>query len=562
MAFRLINATTLVLENTGPAIPPYAILSHTWETEEITHQEMSDINGQSSHPATQKSGYLKIRGACQEALSRDLYYVWVDTCCIDQTSSADLSEAINSMFSWYRRAQVCFAYLSDLPPNVHADMFLPQCRWFERGWTLQELLAPSTVLFYNNKWKYIGSKSSASLRGLLSRITRIDEASLNNVGRLPALPIAQKMSWASYRKTTKPEDIAYSLMGIFGVNMPLLYGEGQENAFTRLQEEIIKKSNDLSIFAWVHRDEQPHPIADMPDESETTFATDPDLCCDLLAKSPDDFAGCGNILFRDEHAPRNLAFSITNNGLLLSRVKLILDYDQNCYLVPLNCYVGTTPTQNCYLPLKMIDNGLFITLRHTRRRSWYGTYEGLPPPAYVITRITPSLRRFAAFSHRNSIQIRSPAIYKSALHESIQEACPRDSWDAARLAFLCDDEQPVAGHCKFSGTSLALAHYYEGPDVEDFYLVWGDLHLSVGGDGRERLWVRLCRQDDWKRSVWTSRGRGADSLDELSQWENHRLRLEHLVFEAVVNRAESRGSTIFRIDICVSIHSAQATSMG
>lgn len=172
-----------------------------------------------------------------------------DRCCINKNSSAELSEAINSMFSWYKNAQVCYAYLSDVgivTSLQQKQTDIKKSRWFTRGWTLQELLAPSSVVFFSNDWQSLGTK--AELSDLLSDITDIDVDILRGLD-LGFASVAQKMSWASARHTTRVEDVAYCLLGIFNVNMPLLYGEGNK-AFHRLQEEILKGSNDLSLFAW------------------------------------------------------------------------------------------------------------------------------------------------------------------------------------------------------------------------------------------------------------------------------------------------------------------------
>jgi hypothetical protein len=176
-------------------------------------------------------------------------YVWIDTCCIDKERSAELSEAINSMYRWYKEAQVCIAYLADVPSEDSPRSLysaLAMSRWFTRGWTLQELIAPPTVKFYGRDWREIGTKWS--LQKIISEVTGIPVEVLTT-GDLRDISVAQRMSWASRRETTRHEDLAYCLMGLFDVNMPILYGEG-ERAFTRLQEEIINISNDHSLFAW------------------------------------------------------------------------------------------------------------------------------------------------------------------------------------------------------------------------------------------------------------------------------------------------------------------------
>ncbi|KAI1157011.1 HET-domain-containing protein [Nemania diffusa] len=229
----------------------YAILSHTWDEDEVTFQDMKGTD-----EVLHRKGYAKVKHCCFVARTSGFDYVWIDTCCIDKTSTAELSEAINSMYSWYIQAEVCYAYLADMP-SYRADHLadghsrLKQSKWFTRGWTLQELIAPSKVVFLDYEWKEFGTKSS--LQQSISHITGIPVRILSEDDDLETASIAQRMSWAANRKTSRPEDQAYCLMGLFGINMPLLYGEGKM-AFVRLQEEIMKVSDDHSIFAWTSKD--------------------------------------------------------------------------------------------------------------------------------------------------------------------------------------------------------------------------------------------------------------------------------------------------------------------
>jgi hypothetical protein len=242
---------TLKFFNDPLAVGGYAILSHTWGEEEVTFQDMANPAA-----AAAKKGWAKIKATCEIARrDHNLFYAWVDTCCIDKSSSAELSEAINSMFSWYKEADLCIAYLEDYilaslqvqeQPSKHGDN-LSSCRWFTRGWTLQELIAPRDVLFYNASWASIGSKRKSI--PLLSEITGINADVLWDLSCLEHCHVAMRMSWAAKRKTTRVEDIAYCLLGIFDISMPLLYGEG-EKAFLRLQERIAESRNDLTLFAW------------------------------------------------------------------------------------------------------------------------------------------------------------------------------------------------------------------------------------------------------------------------------------------------------------------------
>ncbi|KAM7210457.1 hypothetical protein V8F06_014159, partial [Rhypophila decipiens] len=169
---------------------------------------------------------------------------WADTCCIDKTSSSELSEAINSMYKWYSESSVCYVYLEDVDPlpqgwHLSSSTWGPflASRWFNQGWTLQELIAPESVTFFANDWSDLGSKFT--IRNILVLRTRVPNNVLRGVS--PSLcSAAERMSWAAERETSREEDMAYSLLGIFGIHMPLLYGEGGPRAFQRLQEEIWK----------------------------------------------------------------------------------------------------------------------------------------------------------------------------------------------------------------------------------------------------------------------------------------------------------------------------------
>jgi hypothetical protein len=230
----------LIGEHRWDHLPPaYAILSHCWTTEEISYHDLLDVGSRMRIGP----GWNKILDCCTLARSFGYEWAWIDTCCIDKSSSAELSEAINSMFEWYKQAGVCLVFLSDL----HQSGDLAQCRWFTRGWTLQELLAPSNLYFYDATLSYAGSKKT--LADELASITQIPVEYLTGVYQLKDASVAQRMSWASSRSTTRIEDTAYCLLGLFDISMPLLYGEGRK-AFQRLQQAIINQLDDESIFAW------------------------------------------------------------------------------------------------------------------------------------------------------------------------------------------------------------------------------------------------------------------------------------------------------------------------
>ncbi len=277
-------------------LPQYAILSHRWCPDEVSFRQFSDRH------CSQKScgeGLTKVQNCRAYALQRGYSYVWIDSCCIDRANSSELSEAINSMWRWYQNASECLVYLSDVAaidhPGLLTDsdfLLLSKSSWFTRGWTLQELLAPREVTFLDARWSAFGTKWE--LTPYLSRITGIRERYVNGTAPASSASVAMRMSWISRRSTTKKEDMAYCLLGIFDVNMPLLYGEGAKS-FMRLQLEILRKSSDESIFAW--RD-------DLPGSG-------------LLATTPKAFSDSGDIVQVEVNRYDRLPYCMTNQGLEL-----------------------------------------------------------------------------------------------------------------------------------------------------------------------------------------------------------------------------------------------------
>lgn len=251
--------------------PKYAILSHTRgkASDEVSFQELPHLRAVTGGD---KPGFHKIRYG-DVAAAADIDYIWVDTCCINKTSSAELTQAINSMYFWYQQAEVCYVYLADVSSKELAKSAYPlgnhlsfcESKWFTRGWTLQELMAPKDVYFYSSEWELIGKR--ADMLEVLHRVTEIHPGVLKGTP-IKRFSVAERMSWAAKRKITRSEDMAYCLMGIFDVNMPLLYGERMEKAFIRFQEEIMRSSDDQSIFAWMDQKAA-------PDKFSGLLATDP-----------------------------------------------------------------------------------------------------------------------------------------------------------------------------------------------------------------------------------------------------------------------------------------------
>lgn len=309
----------------GPKEKSYAILSHTWNHgNELTFQEMQTGAGR------EKSGYTKIRGTCAQAAKDGHNYVWIDTVCINKESSAELTEAINSMWQWYCDAEVCYALLEDIhgscpilkdiednwvtdslnDPESHTiwPKKFASSRWFARGWTLQELLAPRNMIFFGCEWSEIGTKTS--LLNRLHSVTEIEKLALEDRAAIRQFVIARRMCWAARRVTSRIEDRAYSLLGIFGVNMPMLYGEG-EKAFIRLQEELIKSSTDHSILAW---------------EWGTVRTIHDDL---LFACSPDQFYPQGKNMIYWVGTMKDHSFTLTNRGIDFHLVSMKQKRDQD-----------------------------------------------------------------------------------------------------------------------------------------------------------------------------------------------------------------------------------------
>ena len=174
---------------------------------------------------------------------------------VDKSSSAELTESINSMYEWYEAARMCFVLLEDLLPGQPLEASLTSCRWFSRGWTLQELIAPRLVEFFDQSLQFVGTKSDHAK--LISATTKIPPCILLEGIEEESICVAAKMSWTAGRQTKRKEDAAYCLLGLFNVHMPLIYGEGDQ-AFQRLQEEIVKRHNDITVFAWDPLGEQLH----------------------------------------------------------------------------------------------------------------------------------------------------------------------------------------------------------------------------------------------------------------------------------------------------------------
>lgn len=440
----------------GANIPKYAILSHTWGDDELSFQDFEQPH------ASTEPGYHKIQDTAVlvRETTPSVNYIWIDTCCIDKSNSSELSEAINSMFRWYKESVVCYAYLSDLSPEVSTEHGMPGCRWFTRGWTLQEPIAPKTLIFYDKSWSKRGSKRS--LGSLIRNITGIDEEILCESGSLPTCSVAMKMSWASGRNTTRIEDMAYCLLGIFDINMPLLYGEGHK-AFLRLQEAIAEQTDDMSLFAW-------RPLRDNENGRG------------IFARTPEEFKWCRHV--RSLSWAAEIAdLTMTNKGLRIA-TRLIeyphVDRDNTAtklplfrYLLDLNCYSPGTGSIGIFLKMCGPDRFLRDTTKDgglwlADVRPSHTSLKRMPTRGITIPRDHLSLNSLPAFGLHLQVE--------NGLR--IIKAVPSSLWDPSFQFFF-----PVMHSTNVTGGSKALVLRPNGAtdSNDDFVVVFSSILLPIAG---------------------------------------------------------------------------------
>ncbi|KAI4121737.1 MAG: hypothetical protein LQ338_006193 [Usnochroma carphineum] len=342
---RLINTLTYALHKNVPS-PEYAILSHKWVEPEVTFQQLDSTEWRTINLKSQPM--KKIRDACEKARGRrpPIQWLWVDTCCIDKTNSVELASALNSMFEWYFGAAVCYGYLYDVEwvassrqISKSTDLKRPgkESAWFERGWTLQELLAPRYMEFYDADWNFMDTRKN--LADLLRERTGIAEQYLTGASNFKVACVATKMSWMAGRTTTAVEDIAYSMLGLFNITMDIRYGEGAK-AFMRLQRTLIESSIDESLFAWTTPTSGLtcyQGLGKVPKFSPTHWG--------LLAPSPDCFSKSRDlVVLPDLHVARLAGgYRMTQQGVVFempfaSEVTNFLGLARTKVTLGLNCW--------------------------------------------------------------------------------------------------------------------------------------------------------------------------------------------------------------------------------
>ncbi|KAL2063515.1 hypothetical protein VTL71DRAFT_5320 [Oculimacula yallundae] len=460
---RLFNTQKVKsIEVFGSEIPPYAILSHTWSDGEILLQDLqggdvrdaswSDLSKQlpKALRGDKTKGFRKVLRTTEIARQNNYDLVWVDTCCIDKTSSAELSEAINSMYRWYEEANICYAYLADVPAASIESPFgassrFRRSRWFNRGWTLQELIASKQVELFASDWSYLGSKTGdLRFSRLLSEITGVQlDVVLGQVSP-QEMSIAARMHWAAERQTTRVEDIAYCLLGIFDVNMPLLYGEGKR-AFIRLQEAILIKEEDHSLFAW-HSEEL--PSSTLGDSGQTGGLSG------LLADSPDCFWDNNEIETSMPMVLKSSPSAVTSKGLRIDFSLLpctdAQPVEKADYRVVLNCERlrdGQRESPVIYLKRIWGMGDQFARIRPDLRHFTPPLRNvldvGLQERVFVRQDPWSDLRTIRISAGKDSAQLQLPSGISDnrvvAAEWKIKDAWPQKGWADNKQTFLTRD---------------------------------------------------------------------------------------------------------------------------
>ena len=412
---RLINVHTLEMKQYGSSDlkPEYAILSHMWSDDEVLfadyqkayEESRPDSQGREHHIDTGKgkvpwkhllnpdhyqvpkdTGWGKIAWACNEARNNLKggadKSLWIDSCCIDKSKQTEESESFSLMAQWYGGAEVCYTYLQDVSNNEleytkkerqHVGAPLDGLgqfgwsRWFDRGWTLQELLAPPHMQFFDYNWDFIDTRQNLSLE--IEAATKIDQRYLND-GRYKEACIAIKMSWMANRTTSKVEDTAYALLGLFGVRMPTDYGEGPA-AFIRLQETLIEKyeDQDESIFAWTDPTNQ---LLERRPASRTNIKKLEFY--GLLAPWPSCFANMSSILANSKgKGKRRIPYTIKNGGIIFHLPAFFSDEGNGIYWNNLRAEKRSkyALNLNCWIAGKENKGSVVISLaRDDQNRRW------------------------------------------------------------------------------------------------------------------------------------------------------------------------------------------------
>ncbi|KAI0654335.1 HET-domain-containing protein [Cubamyces menziesii] len=479
--------------------PPdnYAILSHVWQKgsgpPEQSFQEVQQINFECARTGQNPRELVsaKIRACCVFAGTHGFKLVWIDTCCINQMSSAELSEAINSMFVWYAKATICYAFLDDVcdceTPASPGSSFR-RSEWFKRGWTLQELIAPKDVIFLTHAWTPIASK--LSIAPTLHEITGIDIEVLLCKTSLEKVSVARRMSWAAGRETTREEDEAYCLMGIFGVYLPTIYGEGRE-AFIRLQEEIMRRIPDATMFVWGPRGD----VVDTTRGYRSVFPTSSgisyiDESC-LLATRPSCFTGTScnfaRVPSREFAAVYGISqhsahFTVSSHGI--QAICPIIAFSSGCILLLLPCRET----------VEDVEMFAALLLRIQSESPPYGIGTRLPfeeptiPEKTALSfQLTDQVRYRQSHQPVRFVLIPSGFDFTTCLQRPLRETEPslRRKWKRVYVAYRRQHILCIASPSDISSTSplfdLRRDASMSGPPYRLYFPKWVVSRLENGG---------------------------------------------------------------------------------
>lgn len=477
---RLINIKTLKLEEfLDYETPRYAILSHTWgdDAEELSFRDVEE--GRIDKPGI---GSVKLRGCCQQAEKDGFGYVWIDTCCIDKANLVELSEAINSMFRWYKRASCCYAYLSDVPeqdvdPRQNQSSFR-QSRWFTRGWTLQELLAPKSLRFYNSAWTDLGTKGI--LRSIVGNVTGIPVEYLLGISELRAASVAQRLSWAAKRQTKRREDLAYCLLGIFGVSMPMIYGEGGTQAFLRLQEHIMRTTRDDSMLAWGIGaiDGAPGPI--VPPASNYSTAGR------AMAGSPSQFAASRDIVSCGPSSTGPNSLEVASGAIRITVPLLTTDNGETFGL--LNCGPESDNSKRVAIPLSKVGAGANdeYVRPEGSRAVLCSLPEYWPSPKLIYIKNDINIHN----THRSDSQRFLLYDHFTELNFELVDVYPRSCWDQERAVLIFSELLWDKGS---RYTLVRFRHGDQGPP--DLLVIIEPKHSGKLIDADSRCHVVTCSRD-------------------------------------------------------------------
>ncbi|KAK4463927.1 hypothetical protein QBC42DRAFT_304514 [Cladorrhinum samala] len=522
---RLININTLKLEEfLDYETPRYAILSHTWgdDAEELSFRDVDE--GRVDKPGI---GSVKLRGCCRQAEQDGFGYVWIDTCCIDKANLVELSEAINSMFRWYKRASCCYAYLSDVPehdvdPRQSQSSFR-QSRWFTRGWTLQELLAPKSLRFYNSAWIDLGTKGT--LRSIVGNVTGIPVEYLLGISELGAASVAQRLSWAAKRQTKRREDLAYCLLGIFGVSMPMIYGEGGTQAFLRLQEHIMRTTRDDSMLAWGIGPIDAAPSLATPPVSNHSAAGR------AMATSPSQFATARDIVSCGPSSTSPNSLEVSGGAIRIILPLLTTGKGETFGL--LNCGPESDNSKRVAIPLAKVEAG--ANDEYVRPEDSCAVLRSLPEywPSPQLIYIKNDINMPS--THRSGNQQFLLYDQFTELDFELIDVHPRSCWDQERAVLMF-------GELLWDkGSRYTLVRFrHSGQESPDLLVVIEPKHSGKLIDADSRCHVVTCSRDTSLQQITDNakyvRRRAAGSITAA----DGNLHLQ------VMLRAE-RGNSVFSI---------------